>query len=70
MRGKMTGGQDELERRMTVILQRLRATPHVQTHLASLDRAAAAAWLAELTVRELKADPGTLDLMRQARARK
>jgi hypothetical protein len=64
----MTGAQHELERRMTAILQRLRATPHVRTHLASLDQPARAARLAELAMLELKADPETLDLMQRARA--
>jgi hypothetical protein len=64
----MTGAQHELEWWMRVIVQRLRATPEVRVSLAGLDRRAAAVRLAELAVLQLKADPGTLDLMRRARA--
>jgi hypothetical protein len=64
----MTGAQHELEWWMRVIVQRLRTTPEVRTSLAGLDRQAAADRLAELAVLELKADPGTLDLMQRARA--
>jgi hypothetical protein len=64
----MTRAQHELEWWTRVIVERLRAIPEVRTSLASLDRQATADRLAELTVLQLKADPGTLDLMRRARA--
>ena len=64
----MTRAQHELEWWTRVIVERLRAIPEVRASLASLDRQATADRLAELTVLQLKADPGTLDLMRRARA--
>jgi hypothetical protein len=53
-----------------VIVERLRAMPEVRTSLAGLDRQATADRLAELTVLELKADPGMLDLLQRARTEK
>ena len=66
----MSEAQRELEQRMTAIIQRLRATPQVQTSLAGLDRPAQAERLAELTVLELKAEPEGLELMQRAGVKK
>jgi hypothetical protein len=66
----MTRTQRELEWWTRVIVERLRTTLEVRTSLAGLDRQAAADRLAEVAVLELKADPGTLDLLQRARAEK
>jgi hypothetical protein len=64
----MAKAQHELEWWTRVIVERLRAIPEVRAGLAGLDRRAAAVRLAELAVLQLKADPGTLDLLQRARA--
>ena len=62
----MSEAQRELERRLKVIMARLHRDPAVRAELARLDRQAAAARLAELALRELKADPTAAALLEQA----
>jgi hypothetical protein len=48
----MSEAQREFERRLKMIAARLHRDPSVRAELARLDRPAAAAWLAELALRE------------------
>jgi hypothetical protein len=66
----MSEVQRELEGWTRRIVQRLRTVPEVRASLAGLDRTAQADRLAELTVRELQADPAGVALMRRARVEK
>jgi hypothetical protein len=61
----MSEAQRELERRLKVIMARLHRDPAVRAELARFDRQAAAARLAEMALRELKADPAAA-LLEQA----
>jgi hypothetical protein len=62
----MSEAQRELDQRLEVIVARLHREPAIRAELARLDRQAAAARLAELALRELKADPTAAALLEQA----
>jgi hypothetical protein len=62
----MSEAQRELDRRLEAIVARLHRDPAMRAELARLDRQAAAAQLAEMALRELKADPAGAALLEQA----
>jgi hypothetical protein len=62
----MSEAQRELERRLEAIMARLHRDPAVRAELARLDQQAAAVRLAEMALRELKADPAAVVLLEQA----